>query len=129
MAQPALVTIAALFMYIWIFIQVARARARTGIKAPAIIGNDEFERYYRVQMNTVEQLVLFLPALWLFAEFNSPAIAALLGAGWIVGRIIYALGYYKEAEKRHRGFGIAALCNFALLLGALWGVCARLMGH
>jgi uncharacterized membrane protein YecN with MAPEG domain len=127
MVYPALVTILSLFMYIWVTLNVAGARRRSGIQPPATTGNDELERYYRVQMNSVEQFVLFLPALWLFAEFLSPVIAAWLGAGWIVGRIVYALGYYKAAEKRHAGFGIAFLCNIALLLGALWGIGVRLM--
>jgi uncharacterized membrane protein YecN with MAPEG domain len=111
----------------WIIFQVAGARKRSGIKAPATIGSDEFEGYYRVQMNTVEQFILFLPSLWLFAQFLSPLWAAILGAGWIVGRIIYALGYYKEAKKRGPGFGISIFCNLALLLGALWGIGVRLL--
>jgi glutathione S-transferase len=129
MIYPGLVTILALFMYIWVMFQVGGARSRTGIKAPATTGNDELERYYRVQLNTVEQMVIFLPALWLCAEFFRPGVAALLGLGWVIGRIIYALGYYKEAKKRGPGFGISFLCSIALLLCALWGIGVRLLMH
>lgn len=129
MVYPALVTILSLFMYIWIIFQVGGARKRTGIKAPSVTGNDEFERYYRVQINTVEQFVLFFPALWLAAEFFSPVIASWLGLGWVIGRIVYALGYYKEAKKRGPGFGISILCGFALLGCAIWGVGVHLLVH
>jgi glutathione S-transferase len=129
MVYPALVTIAALLMYSWMISQVGGARRRTGLKAPATTGNDEFERYYRVQMNTVEQFVLFLPALWLCAEFSSPAVACFFGSGWIIGRILYALGYYKEAKKRSNGFMISMACSIALLVGAIWGVGVKLMVH
>ncbi len=127
MVYPALVTLLCLLMYSWIIINVGGARKRTGIDAPATTGSDELERYYRVQMNTVEQLVLFLPSLWLFAEFLNPTWAAILGFGWLIGRILYALGYYSAASKRGAGFIIALLFNVMLLLGALWGVVARLV--
>ena len=127
MVYPALATILALVMYIWVMMQVGGARRRTGIKAPAVTGNDEFERYYRVQMNTVEQFVIFLPALWLCATFFRPDVAAWLGLGWVIGRIVYALGYYKEAKKRGPGFGITFFSSIALILCALWGVGVRLV--
>jgi hypothetical protein len=128
MVYPALATIFSLFVYSWVFINVGGARKRTGIKAPATTGNDEFERYYRVQINMVEQFVLFLPSLWLCAEFFSGAVAGGLGFGWGIGRILYALGYYKEAKKRGPGFGISLLCSVLLLLCAMWGVGVKLMG-
>jgi glutathione S-transferase len=129
MIYPALVTILALFMYIWVLMNVAGARKRTGIQPPAVTGNDEFERCYRVQMNTLEQIVIFFPALWLCAVFFRYDIAAILGLGWIVGRVLYALGYYKATEKRHLGFLISFLSAVALLLLALWGCVARKVIH
>jgi glutathione S-transferase len=129
MLYPALVTLLALVMYIWVMVNVARARSRYGIKAPAIIGNENFERYYRAQMNTLEQMIIFLPSLWICAHAISPKVASWLGVGWIIGRIVYALGYYKEAEKRHTGFTISMLCTTALLLGSFWGVGVRLLGR
>ena len=85
----ALVTCLAILIYFLIIIQVGKARATYGIKAPAISGNPDFERIFRVQMNTLEWMPIFLPALWLFAIYISDAIAAALGVVWIVGRIVY----------------------------------------
>jgi uncharacterized membrane protein YecN with MAPEG domain len=120
-ALPALTTLAALLLYIMVSINVARARDRLGVRAPAVTGDPEFERIYRVQMNTLEQLVTFLPALWLFAVFLSPAWASTLGTVWIIGRVFYAIGYYRAAEQRGPGFVIAFGAFATLWLGALWG--------
>src|ERR1035438_8092300 len=106
---------------------VAKARAKFGVKAPAIIGNPDFERVFRVQMNTLEWMPIFLPALWLFAIYISDPIAAALGVVWIAGRVLYLTGYSQAADKRGRGFGIQALAAIALLLGALGPIVARLI--
>ena len=78
-------------------------------------------------MNTLEQLVAFLPALWLFALYVSPAWASAIGAVWIVGRALYAIGYYRAAEKRGTGFVIAFAALAVLWIGAVWGVVAALL--
>jgi glutathione S-transferase len=123
----ALVTCLAILTYFFTAIQVARARARFGIKAPAISGNPDFERVFRVQMNTLEWMPIFLPALWLFAIYISDPIAAVIGVVWIAGRVLYLTGYSQAADKRGRGFGIQALAAIALLLGALGAIVARLI--
>ncbi len=123
----SLVTIAALLLFLVVTINVGGARAKYGVKAPAVSGNSDFERVLRVQQNTLEQLVLFLPALWIFATFVSPIAAAILGAIWIVGRIIYAWGYYQAAEKRGPGFGISTLATVVLLLGSIVGIVLQLL--
>ena len=123
----SLVTIAALIMFFVVTINVGRARAKYGIKAPEMSGNPDFERVVRVQQNTLEQLSLFLPALWIFAYFVSPIAAASLGAVWVIGRIIYAWGYYQAAEKRGPGFAISALVTIILLLGSLVGIVLNLV--
>ena len=105
-ALPALTTLAALLFYVVTIINVGRARGRFKIDGPAVTGHPDFERVVRVQMNTLEQLVAFLPALWLFAFYLSPNWAATLGSAWIAGRVIYAVGYYRAADKRAAGFGI-----------------------
>src|SRR5512139_3147637 len=115
------VTLLALLVYLWVTIKTGQARIRYGVKAPATTGAPEFERAFRIQQNTLEQLVLFLPALWLFAAFVSDAWAGGVGLAWVAGRIVYALGYARAAEKRSAGFGIAILASLALLLGALVG--------
>ncbi|MBD2485010.1 MAPEG family protein [Planktothrix sp. FACHB-1365] len=89
---------------------------------PQMTGDENFERVVRVQQNTLEQLVLFLPTLWLFSEWVSPIWAAGLGAVWVIGRILYAWGYYQAPEKRMLGFGISSLVTFTLLGGAIVGI-------
>ncbi|MGB8399003.1 MAPEG family protein, partial [Bradyrhizobium sp.] len=105
----AIVTCLAVLFYFFTGIQVAKARAAFGIKAPAITGHPDFERVFRVQMNTLEWMPVFLPSLWLFAIYVSDPIAAALGVVWIAGRFLYLTGYSQAAEKRSRGFGIQAL--------------------
>jgi glutathione S-transferase len=123
----ALVTLLALMFYFTTSIGVARARAKYGIKAPTISGNPDFERVFRVQMNTLEWLPIFLPSLWLFAIYVSDAVAAVLGLVWIAGRILYMTGYAEAAEKRSRGFGIQAGATGVLLLGSLAAILWRLL--
>jgi glutathione S-transferase len=117
----------AILFYFLTSAQVARARATFGIKAPAITGNPDFERVFRVQMNTLEWLPIFLPALWLFALYISDAIAAALGLVWIGGRILYMTGYSKAANRRGPGFGIQAVAAILLWLGALAAIVWRLI--
>jgi glutathione S-transferase len=123
----ALVTCLAILFYFFSSYSVAKARAAFGIKAPAISGNPDFERVFRVQMNTLEWLPIFLPVLWLFAVYISDAIAAALGLVWIVGRILYMTGYSKAANKRGLGFGIQASAAILLWLGAIGAIAWRLV--
>ena len=115
----ALVTIAAILVYFWMGLNVGRARGKTGIAAPAMTGDPYLERTVRVQANTLEWLPIFLVGLWLFALYWNDLVAASLGVVWIVGRILYALGYMREAGKRELGFMIQALAAAVLLFGAL----------
>ena len=123
----ALVTLLAVLVYFSTGILVGRARARTGIKAPAITGNPEFERVFRVQMNTLEWMPIFLPALWLAAYYIGDKWAAVGGLVWIIGRIVYIQGYMAAANKRGTGFMIQAVAAFALWIAALVGVIMALM--
>ena len=108
-------------------IGVARARARYGIKAPTISGNPDFERVFRVQMNTLEWLPIFLPSLWLFAIYISDWIAAAIGLVWIIGRVVYLVGYSQAAAKRGPGFGIQAMAATVLAAGALVAIVWRIV--
>lgn len=119
---PSLVTVSALILYFALVLNVGRARAKHKVPPPQVSGNPDFERVFRVQQNTLEQLVLFLPGLWLFSQFVSPVWGAGIGAVWIVGRIVYAWGYYQAAEKRTLGFGISSLMTLTLLGGSLVGI-------
>ncbi len=121
MEPIAVVTVLALIEYFVFGLLVARARARTGIKAPSITGNPEFERHFRVQQNTLEQLMIFLPALWLFGYYVNALAGSALGLLFIVGRYDYYRGYVADAVKRGRGFSIGAFSTAILLVGALIG--------
>jgi glutathione S-transferase len=123
----ALVTCMAILFYAFTSIAVSRARAKFGIKVPATAGNPDFERVFRVQMNTLEWMPIFLPSLWLFAIYISDGLAAALGLVWIAGRILYLTGYSQAADKRGRGFGIQALAAILLLLGSLGAIIWRLI--
>ena len=123
MPYVALVTVLALLEYQWFAIMVAKARGQFGIKAPATTGNEVFERYFRVQMNTQEQLVMFLPSLWIFAYFVSPIWAAALGAVFVIGRAIYAASYIRDPKTRALGFALTAVPTLLMLTGiAVWAV-------
>lgn len=122
----ALVTCLAIAVYFFTSIQVAKARVRFGIKAPAISGNPDFERVFRVQMNTLEWMPIFLPALWLFAVYLSDPLAAVIGLVWIAGRVLYMTGYSQAADKRGTGFGIQALAAGVLWAGAVAAIAWRL---
>jgi len=98
-----------------------RERARCGVVAPATTGNPTFERYFRVQQNSVEQLVIFVPAMFLFGRYVSEPIGAGLGLVFILGRALFARGYYQDPPKRALGFGLSLLSNLVLLLGGLIG--------
>ena len=122
-----LATVAAVLTFLWTGVMVARARRRFGIHAPAISGDPAFERVFRVQMNTLEQIVLFLPALWLAATVVSDRWAAVAGAVWVVGRIVYAHAYYAEAGKRGPGFVLTVVPTFILLISAVIGILRGLL--
>ena len=123
----AFVTCLAILFYFFTSIQVSKARAAYGIKVPAISGNPDFERVFRAQMNTLEWLPIFLPSLWLFAIYINDGIAAALGLVWVVGRILYVLGYAKAVEKRNRGFAIQASATIILWVGSLGAIAWRLV--
>src|SRR3954454_14017329 len=123
----ALVTCLAVLFYFFTSIQVSKARSAFGIKVPATSGNADFERVFRVQMNTLEWMPIFLPSLWLFAIYISDPIAAALGAVWIAGRVLYMTGYSQAAAKRGRGFAIQAGAAVLLWAGALGAIVWRMI--
>ncbi len=119
---PALITLGLLVLLFALAGLVGRARGKYHIDAPATTGHPEFERTFRVHMNSVENAVLFLPALWLFAAFVSGVWAAALGAVWLAARVWYAVAYLQDAGKRGPAVGLSMLLFGILTLGAAWGV-------
>lgn len=118
-AHVAIVTLLAVLTYFWMGLQVAGARGKSGIQAPAMTGEPVLERTIRAHYNTLEWMPIFLPSLWLFALVWNDMIAAALGLIWIVGRILYQRGYVAEAGKRSMGFLVQSLAVAVLLFGAL----------
>jgi glutathione S-transferase len=128
-AYIELITVLALLQFLYFGMLVSRARTRFGIKAPAVTGDATFERYYRVQVNTLELLVIFLPALWMASSHIAPLWIAALGAIYIVGRFVYLSGYVQAPEKRSLGFGLSALPILILLGVDLIGSLLRLLNR
>lgn len=117
----AVVGLLAVLEYMVLVALTGRARGQYGVAAPATTGHPIFERWYRVQQNTLEQLIAFLPGLFLFASYVSAAWASLFGLVFIAGRFVYARGYLADPERRGTGFAMSALATLALLLGGLLG--------
>lgn len=123
-ALATLLTVLLLFATLWV---TGRARYKYGIKAPATSGHPVFERAYRVQMNTIEGSVMFLPALWLAASYGFGGWAGIAGLVWVGGRTWYALAYWGDAARRGPGFGLAMLAFLILLVMAAIGVVRALL--
>ncbi len=119
---PALITLGVLVLLFAVAGLVGKARGKYQIEAPATTGHPQFDRTFRVQMNTVENAVLFLPALWLFAAFVSGIWSAALGAVWLAARVWYAIAYLQDPARRGPPFGLSMLVFGILALGAAWGV-------
>jgi glutathione S-transferase len=122
-----IVLLLAVLQFLVFCMAVGRARGLYKVLAPATTGNDVFERYFRVQMNTLELLVVFVPSLWLFAQHINPYWAAGLGVVYLVGRIIYFLAYTREPKSRGLGYALSAFPTLALLVGALIGAVLALL--
>ena len=118
----ALVILLALLEYMVFGFLVGGARARYKIAAPATSGHPDFERTFRVHYNTLELLVVFIPAIWLFGLYLNPRWGAIIGAVFLVGRALYAVGYIRAAEKRSIGATLSFAAVAVLLFGALFGV-------
>jgi glutathione S-transferase len=121
-----MVTLASLLLYFVVTMNVGRARIRFNVIAPKTDGPEEFQRYFRVQMNTLEQIVLFLPLLWLAAITIHDGLAAAIGLFWILGRFVYARNYYLDPAKRGPGFMVAMAATAALFVVSFLGIVSAL---
>ncbi|GAA4104415.1 MAPEG family protein [Zhongshania borealis] len=124
MALVGVVVSLILLEYFVFVMMVGMTRGKTGIQAPAMTGDPKLERMLRVQLNTLEQIVVVIPAMYLFANYLSAAVAAGLGLLFVVGRAVYCRGYLIAAEKRGAGFGIGFLASIVLVVGAFYGTVA-----
>jgi glutathione S-transferase len=118
----ALVTVLAILFYFYTSFRAPQARRKFGLQAPVMMtGNPEFDRIFRVHMNTLEWMPIFLPLLWMFAYYIGDLWAAVLGVVWIAARAWYMIGYTQGADKRGPGFALQAAACTALLIGTLIG--------
>ena len=122
-----LAVLVALLEFFWFGIEVGRARGRYGVEAPATSGHPEFDRYFRVQMNTLEQLVMVVPAAFVFAHFVGDVWAAATVAVFIVGRFIYFRSYVANPASRGLGFALSALPNMVLVVGSIVAIVMALV--
>ena len=122
-----LLIVASLFQYIFFAVKVGKARGTYGISAPATTGNPIFERYYRVQTNTVEMLVLLIPSVWIAASYWNPIFVAAMVVIYLVGRQIYYASYIKDPKKRSLGFSLTLLPILILLISAVVGAVMSLI--
>ena len=122
----AIVTLLAIALYFYLATRVAAARGKFGIALPATTGNADFERIFRVHQNTLEWLPIFLAPLWLCAIYLSDLGAAVLGVVWLIGRVVYSLGYQQSVERRLPGFFIQSSACILLFVGAAVGLARHL---
>jgi uncharacterized membrane protein YecN with MAPEG domain len=120
----AFVTILEMILYIIVSFRVGMARKKYKVIAPSVEGPEAFQRIFRVQMNTLEQLMFHLPLLWIAALAMDDVFAAMLGSIWLFGRVLYAVRYSQKAGRRTKGFMVAMFANMLLLIGALAGTIA-----
>jgi len=128
MKYTALVTIISLVVTLVFGARVGMMRARFDIEAPSLTGSSQFERAFRVHMNTVEQLVLFIPVLWLSTNVLGDLLAAGIGSVWVVGRVIYADAYLRNPASRRPGMIITLMSTGFLMLATLWGIFSDVLG-
>jgi len=127
MAYVALVTLLILIQYFFFMMQTGMARGKDTVVAPAITGDEMYERKSRVQTNTLEQLIITLPALMICAHYFRPDVAAVLGWVFIIGRFVYSYSYTKEPKTRGLGFMIGFLANVALIGCGLYGIISSMI--
>ncbi len=121
MEYSAIITLLAVLQLLIFAMLVGKSRQATGVKAPAVSGDPVFERYFRVQQNSVENAVVFIPALWLFNLYWDPRIGAVIGLIYLISRFIYLRGYVADPTQRGKGFGLGFLCELILVIGGLIG--------
>ena len=119
MIYTHLIIALALLQFLYFGIEVGRAREKYGVHAPATTGNEVFERYFRVQMNTLEQLVIFVPSMLIVSHYVDPRIPAALGVIFLIGRAVYFRAYTRAPASRSIGFSLSMIPNLILLIGAL----------
>lgn len=119
MEAVIIITVLVLLQYTYFGIQVGGIRQKTGTEAPEQSGPPEFMRMNRVHLNTLEQLPVFLPALWMYGYYVNPLWAAGIGVVFLIGRFIYSGAYQKDPATRSVGFMMTVMPSAVMLLWVL----------
>lgn len=122
MDHATLIVLLALLQYVWFTGRVGLARGKYSVNAPACDGDENFDRLFRVQQNTMEQLVVFIPATYVFAYYLSELWVLIPGLAFIIGRFLYSAEYQKDPKSRTPGMAITLLANVVLVLGGFFGL-------
>lgn len=122
MEYASLIVLLALLQYVWFTMRVGISRGKYHVDAPSCEGDENWERQFRVQQNTMEQLIIFIPASYAFAYYMSPTWVLLAGGLYIIGRFLYSAEYLKDPKSRTPGMATTLLANVILLVGALFGL-------
>ena len=126
MEYVTVIAMLALIQYLYFGIAVGGARGRYGVAAPATTGDEAFERYFRVHQNTLEQLIVFIPAIFTTGYFANEIYAVAAGVAFLIGRTLYFRSYTKDAEKRGPGMIVTMAANVALIAGGLVGALLKI---
>ena len=124
-----LLILLSLLQYLAFITRTGLARGKFGIQAPAMTGNEHWERILRVQQNTAEQLHVFIPAVASFAHFTHSTWVLVPGSLYITGRQYYSMTYVRNPAKRAPGMVMTFVANVILVIGALIGVMIEMMNH
>ena len=126
MTYVALVTLLILAQYFFFVMQAGMARGKDTVVAPATTGDEMYERKARVQLNTLEQLIITLPAMWICAQYFRADVAAIMGLAFLIGRFLYSYLYIKNPKSRAPGFVIGFFANVILVATGFYGIIASL---
>ncbi len=122
MEYATLIVLLALLQYVWFTVRVGMTRGKYEVNAPACKGDENWERLFRIQQNTMEQLIMLIPASYAFAYYLSPVWVLVPGTAFILGRFLYSATYLKDPKTRGPGMGLTLAANAVLILGALFGL-------
>ena len=122
MDHATLIVLLALLQYVWFTARVGLARGKYGVNAPACDGDETFDRLFRVQQNTMEQLLVFIPASYVFAFYLSELWVLVPGLAFLLGRFLYSIEYIKDPKTRTPGMAMTLLANMVLVVGGFYGL-------
>jgi len=122
MENATLIVLLALLQYVWFMVRVGAARGKLNVNAPDCEGDETWMRIHRVHQNTLEQLIILIPAIYAFAYYTSSTWVLLPGVAFIIGRFLYSAEYIKDPKTRMPGMATTLAANATLIIGGLIGL-------